>query len=386
MTGTHRAWVPKPMTHHTCDVFCCVIDNFGDAGIAWRLVQCLRAENGWKMRLIIDDVSVLSALVPELDAACSEQQFCDVQIVAWPETGALEPADIVIELFSCRLPEAYEAAIDAARRSTAHRPVVLAVDYLTAEHYAETSNGLQSPHPRYGYPKTFLFPGFSDLTCGFLREADLWERLQHDQLPEQRRALLAQFGANPEAPLTLFFFTYPQMPLEAFASALAQDRRPIQILAAPGQASAQLRAFLARIPRAEHVKIVDMPMVPQSRFDAVLSACDACLVRGEDSTLRAQLAARALIWTLYPQSEDTHLVKLRAFAQLYTQHMTQEDGQVWMQLNLWLNNGQADPLAWSRWRDRLPQMQQAAQSWQKFLFSVSSQSQRITQVVEKQLK
>ena len=46
-------------------------------------------------------------------------------------------------------------------------------------------------------------------------------------------------------------------------------------------------------------------MVAQDIFDDVLLSCDAALIRGEDSVLRAQLAGIPMIWTLYPQQEDT---------------------------------------------------------------------------------
>ena len=48
----------------TCDMFCRVIDNYGDAGVSWRLAQMLAKEYNWAVRLIIDDAAVLSAIVP----------------------------------------------------------------------------------------------------------------------------------------------------------------------------------------------------------------------------------------------------------------------------------------------------------------------------------
>ena len=48
----------------TCDMFCRVIDNYGDAGVSWRLALMLAKEYNWAVRLIIDDAAVLSAIVP----------------------------------------------------------------------------------------------------------------------------------------------------------------------------------------------------------------------------------------------------------------------------------------------------------------------------------
>ena len=52
----------------TCDMFCRVIDNNGDAGVSWRLAQMLAKEYDWAVRLIIDDAAVLSAIVPTAKA------------------------------------------------------------------------------------------------------------------------------------------------------------------------------------------------------------------------------------------------------------------------------------------------------------------------------
>ena len=41
-------------SNQTIDIFCRVIDNFGDAGVMWRLARAMRDE-GFSVRLIIDE-------------------------------------------------------------------------------------------------------------------------------------------------------------------------------------------------------------------------------------------------------------------------------------------------------------------------------------------
>jgi uncharacterized repeat protein (TIGR03837 family) len=60
-----------------------------------------------------------------------------------------------------------------------------------------------------------------------------------------------------------------------------------------------------------------IPFMPQTDYDRLLWACDLNFVRGEDSWVRAQWAARPFIWHIYPQDENLHHVKLRAFLQKY---------------------------------------------------------------------
>ena len=61
------------------------------------------------------------------------------------------------------------------------------------------------------------------------------------------------------------------------------------------------------------------PFVDQRAFDRRLWSCDLNIVRGEDSFVRAQWAARPFVWHVYPQADDAHFVKLAAFLDRYTE-------------------------------------------------------------------
>src|SRR5690606_8524637 len=60
-----------------------------------------------------------------------------------------------------------------------------------------------------------------------------------------------------------------------------------------------------------------LPFTDQAGYDRLLWACDLNFVRGEDSYVRAQWAARPLVWHIYPQAEDAHRIKLAAFLDRY---------------------------------------------------------------------
>jgi hypothetical protein len=48
-----------------------------------------------------------------------------------------------------------------------------------------------------------------------------------------------------------------------------------------------------------------LPMLDQDSYDRLLWESDLNFVRGEDSCLRAQFAARPMVWQAYVQEEDT---------------------------------------------------------------------------------
>jgi uncharacterized repeat protein (TIGR03837 family) len=65
--------------------------------------------------------------------------------------------------------------------------------------------------------------------------------------------------------------------------------------------------------------IAAIPFLDVDQYDRLLWACDVNFVRGEDSFVRAQLAARPLVWQAYVQSEDTHIDKQAAFLDRYVE-------------------------------------------------------------------
>ena len=80
------------------DIFCKVIDNFGDIAICWRLSSQL-AQRGAQVRLWVDDESALAWLAP---------QGCEgVAVVRWSDLAAVARAvadtapDVLIEAFGC---------------------------------------------------------------------------------------------------------------------------------------------------------------------------------------------------------------------------------------------------------------------------------------------
>lgn len=66
------------------EIFCRVIDNFGDAGFAWRLCRILQAEHGAEVTLWIDDLARLATLVAALDASAAAQRVEGIAIHVWP--------------------------------------------------------------------------------------------------------------------------------------------------------------------------------------------------------------------------------------------------------------------------------------------------------------
>ena len=107
-------WQTLPHSRNiTCDIFCRVVDNFGDIGVTWRLARQLAKEFAVDVRLVVDDLASFQKLAPEINLQRNEQQVSGVVIIKWRDNMPLEPAQCVIEAFQCELPPQYLNAMAA---------------------------------------------------------------------------------------------------------------------------------------------------------------------------------------------------------------------------------------------------------------------------------
>jgi uncharacterized repeat protein (TIGR03837 family) len=311
-TDTRQAW----------DIFCNVVDNYGDVGVTWRLARQLVAEHGLEVRLWIDDLAAFARLCPDADPDAARQRQAGVNICHWP--AQWQPTglpDVVLQTFGCRLPAAYREAMLHA----SPRPISLNLDYLSAEDWVAGCHGLASMQSN-GLKTTFFFPGFGPGTGGLLRERDLLARRDALRVkPAKRHAALRSLGVEPANDARLIsLFAYENLGLGSWLDALAQGARPTHLLVPEGRISGDVRKWLGTEVFAAGtcevrgaLTVQALPFVSQQQYDSLLWSCDFNVVRGEDSFVRGQWAARPMLWHIYQQEEAAHLPKLEAFLRLY---------------------------------------------------------------------
>ncbi len=67
------------------DIFCSVVDNYGDIGVTWRLARQLVAEHGQQVRLWVDEPRAFVPLCPGADPLAARQWQQDVEVCRWGE-------------------------------------------------------------------------------------------------------------------------------------------------------------------------------------------------------------------------------------------------------------------------------------------------------------
>nr|WP_315429588.1 elongation factor P maturation arginine rhamnosyltransferase EarP [uncultured Albidiferax sp.] len=305
------------------DIFCQVIDNFGDIGVCWRLSRDL-ATRGVQVRLWVDDASALAWMAPE---GCA-----GVEVRPWSQPldlQNLEPSDAWVEAFGCEIAPEFVAACADHTCTNGTKPLWINLEYLSAERYVERSHALPSlvrDGPAAGRQKWFFYPGFSDKTGGLLREADLAQRQAgfnrsawlQSLWPQLQHGFGAPQAAVGEQLVSLFCYEPPAM--QALLEQLADAQRQTRLLVTAGRATRAVQALLSdknSLQRISHLQgqlsISYLPALTQRDFDHLLWAADWNLVRGEDSLVRAIWAGKPFVWQIYPQHDAAHHAKLEAF-------------------------------------------------------------------------
>jgi hypothetical protein len=257
-----------------------------------------------------------------------------VTVHAWTEPLNLQdiiPGEVLVEAFGCDVAPEFIAAFAEITSPKAW----INLEYLSAEPYVERSHGLPSPvmsGPGKGLTKHFFYPGFTPKTGGLLREDDLAQRqasfnatawLRSLGITREPGAQLVSLFCYEPAALPLYLETLQNAALQTSSSATPST----QLLVTAGRASAAVRQWLPtqsldapqqsstpiNMVRTGQLQLQFLPMLSQHDYDHLLWACDLNFVRGEDSLVRALWSGKPFVWQIYPQDDNAHHIKLRAF-------------------------------------------------------------------------
>lgn len=361
------------------DVFCRVVDHYGDVGFSWRLARQIAREHRKRVRLWLDDLTVLAMLRPEIDPAYDTQRLDQVEIARIRDPFVVdEVADVVVETFGCDPPESYVHAMAERDR----KPRWINLEYLSAEEWVEGSHALPSPNPRLPLVKHFFFPGFTPKTGGLLREESLLRR--RDEFQQDAGAQDAFWksligAAPPRDALKVSLFTYSDAPIESLVRSCFRHPGPVWFIAPEGIAATALAKWDQSNQVRESLSAFRVPFLAQDRYDQLLWACDVNFVRGEDSFVRAQWAGRPFVWHIYPQDDGAHWVKLAAFLARYTAGLERSHAVAVTALcEAWNRRGESQssekassglPAAWAGFISKRPVLEAHSREWSAALGS-----------------
>ena len=287
------------MEINSIDIFCEVIDNYGDVGVAYRLArEFKRIYPHKRLRFFINKTEEINLI----------KKSNDIEIIAYKDISKIKnSADLILETFACEIPKEY---IDKALRSS---KLIINLEYFSAEDWVDGFH-LQESFLGGSLKKYFFIPGLSKKSGGILLDNEFLERKK--QVEENREYYLEKFKIKEKYDLIGSVFSYEKN-FDSLINELKKLDKKVLLLILSEKTQKNFIKYFDNSNNYDKIKAVKLPFFTYDKYEELLSLCDFNLVRGEDSFVRALLLGKPFLWHIYPQKENIHIQKLNSFLEKY---------------------------------------------------------------------
>ena len=281
------------------DIFCQVIDNYGDVGVAYRLArEFKRVYPNKKLRFVINQIEELNLI----------RKSEDIEIILYKDISKIEnSADLIIESFGCEIPKEY---MDKALKKS---KLIINLEYFSAEKWVDDFH-LQESFLEGNLKKYFFIPGLSEKSGGILLDNEFLQRKK--KVEANKEYYLEKFGIKEKYDLMGSIFSYEKN-FDSLIEELKKLDKKIILLILSEKTQKNFIKYFDNGNNYDKIKFVKLPFFSYDKYEELLALCDFNLVRGEDSFVRALLLGKPFLWHIYPQDENTHIKKLESFLEKY---------------------------------------------------------------------
>ena len=281
------------------DIFCQVIDNYGDVGVAYRLArEFKRVYPNKKLRFVINQTEELNLI----------RKSEDIEIILYKDISKIEnSADLIIESFGCEIPKKY---MDKALKNS---KLIINLEYFSAEKWVDDFH-LQESFLGGNLKKNFFIPGLSEKSGGILLDNEFLERKK--KVEANKEYYLEKFGIKEKYDLMGSIFSYEKN-FDSLIEELKKLDKKVILLILSEKTQKNFIKYFDNGNNYDKIKFVKLPFFTYDKYEELLALCDFNLVRGEDSFVRALLLGKPFLWHIYPQDENTHIEKLESFLEKY---------------------------------------------------------------------
>lgn len=281
------------------DIFCQVIDNYGDVGVTYRLArEFKRVYPNKKLRFVINQTEELNLI----------RKSEDIEIILYKDISKIEnSADLIIESFGCEIPKEY---MDKALKNS---KLIINLEYFSAEKWVDDFH-LQESFLGGNLKKNFFIPGLSEKSGGILLDNEFLERKK--KVEANKEYYLEKFGIKEKYDLIGSVFSYEKN-FDSLIEELKKLDKKVILLILSEKTQKNFIKYFDNGNNYDKIKFVKLPFFTYDKYEELLALCDFNLVRGEDSFVRALLLGKPFLWHIYPQDENTHIKKLESFLEKY---------------------------------------------------------------------
>jgi uncharacterized repeat protein (TIGR03837 family) len=307
------------------DIFCHVVDNFGDIGVVYRFARAMKSVFPDKtIRVFVDDLITFKSICAAID---QHEIIQEHESIIWINLASLDTelldrigtAELVFETFACEIPSVY------MKRAYYQSKLLINLEHLSAEEWVEGYHGKESLLPEGTLKKYYFMPGFTEKTGGII--PDMFDPViiknKEERLAKIKELIPSSLQTlSPLTEDTTFgsVFTYIRSLDRLLEDCLAFSK-PTALLSFGEKATKSFRNALKKrtgtqfdpgVTTIRNCTIIQMPFLAQQEYDQLLRLMDFNIVRGEDSLTRAVLAGKPFIWNAYIQDNCYQVVKVEA--------------------------------------------------------------------------
>lgn len=320
------------------DIFCKIIDNYGDIGFVYRFAkEYLQYRPKSKVRIFLDNLETLHTFHPSVNPKRQIQKVDNITYIFYSDKDTsnidkVTPAPFIIEAYGCDIPSSY------LNHAILKSKLIINLEYLSAEKWIEGYHLKESRlniTQKSSLKKFFFMPGFSVQSGGILIEKKLhklrtpWKKNRIEFLTNLLSSYQIELP-NPKKSILGTLFSYEHH-FEELLGALSQLKKEVYLFVFGAKSihsfnKLQKKYSLSKISpnhkQYQNIHILYCDFLVQNAFDQLLHSTDFNFVRGEDSFVRAILAAKPFVWDIYPMEEDQHFIKLNAFLDVFTPYFS----------------------------------------------------------------
>ena len=310
------------MKVNSIDIFCEIIDNFGDIGVVYRISKELKKIfQNVRIRMVLNRLEEFKAInkkVKDTDFQEIDGLICVTEKYVKENAETFGTADVFIEAFGCNVPEEY------IKRAKENSKLWINLEYLSGEKWIEDFHLCESLIDSKTLKKIFYMPGFSEKSGGVIIDSGFLERKEYGK--NNREEVLKKYFPHVDIKDKLVgtVFSYEKN-FDNLLEVL-KDYKKETLLILMGEKTQKsfseilqkkLRENFGKIVKYGKITMMYADFLSQEEYEEVISAADFNFTRGEDSFVRGILLEKPFMWHIYLQEEKAHMDKIKAFTERF---------------------------------------------------------------------
>ena len=310
------------MKVNSIDIFCEIIDNFGDIGVVYRISKELKKIfQNVRIRIVLNRLEEFKAInkkVKDTDYQEIDGLICVTEKYVKENIETFGVSDVFIEAFGCNVPEEY------VKQAKENSKLWINLEYLSGEKWIEDFHLCESLIDSKTLKKIFFMPGFSEKSGGVIIDSGFLERMKYGK--ENRDEVFKKYFKNFDLKDKFIgtVFSYEKN-FENLLETLKNYEKETVLLLMGEKTQKSFSEILKKNLTEDYGNIVKYGKITmiysdffsQEEYEEIISASDFNFTRGEDSFVRGIILGKPFMWHIYLQEEKAHMDKIKAFTERF---------------------------------------------------------------------